>query len=134
LLYTGQPAESPRQPNSRRTPRHEAANAEIVGSDAATFQGPACFEDLALGKIAMKTVPNAYFRRVLPLLRQSPMLTALMVYFVGLCMAASIAAAAVRRENSRGPSPEALGQPYLLVQAAPPARQILELLPNRALT
>jgi hypothetical protein len=80
----------------------------------------------------MKTVPNFHFRRVLPALRQSPMLTALMVYIVGICMAASIAAAAVWHEHSRLPSRAAFGQPYLLVRTDTPARHIIQKLQHRA--
>jgi multisubunit Na+/H+ antiporter MnhC subunit len=64
----------------------------------------------------MWTMTDFYLRRALPVLRRNPVLTALILYSIGIGMAVSIAALAVWRSHER---------PYV-VQTALPDHAIIE--------
>jgi hypothetical protein len=65
-----------------------------------------------------------YFHRALPVMRRNPLLTALVVYSAGICMAASIAAVAVWRGTSTCPIARQSEHPYM-VRTGSPARKII---------
>jgi hypothetical protein len=66
----------------------------------------------------MGTMTDFYFHRALPVLRRKPVLTALMVYSAGICVAVSIAALAVWRETSKCPDSQRFEQPYVVQAGA----------------
>lgn len=70
----------------------------------------------------MSTMTDFYFHRAMPVLRRNPVLTAMLVYSLGICMAASIAAFAAWRESSQQPILQRPAHPYL-VQSALPVRR-----------
>jgi hypothetical protein len=81
----------------------------------------------------MSTMADSYLHRAMPVLRRNPVLTAMMVYSLGFCVAASIAAFAAWRESSQQPILRRPAHPYLVQSASPvPLRAIPDAGLNRS--
>jgi cell division protein FtsX len=63
----------------------------------------------------MSIMTEFYFRRALPVLRRNPVLTAMMVYSVGMCIALALAVLALWRVTER---------PYVVPPESPNAQVI----------